>query len=128
MPTHCHTREQTGNHRKRPLRECQEQYRWKCGLEALDVTLQSALQTQILCCTRFSQDIIVQYTVLIDEAELLRTPVEIEAYLDEADILLLMHGQVIQPTTQLYSDQETGLADITVADDRADHDYGGKRN
>ena len=94
----------------------------------LDVTLQSALQTQILCFTRFSQDIIVQYTVLIDEAELLRTPVEIEAYLDEADILLLMHGQVIQPTTQLYSDQETGLADITVADDRADHDYGGKRN
>ena len=90
----------------------------------IDVTLQSALQTQILCCTRFSHDIIEQSAALIAGEELLLTTVEREAYLDEADTLLLMYGQVIQPTTQLYSDQETELADITVVDDRADHYYG----
>ena len=128
MPVHRHIRQRTGNHRKRPLRDCQEQYRWKRGLDVLDITLQSALQTQILCCTRFSQGIITQSAALIAEAELLRTPVEREAYLDEADTLLMMHGQVIQPTTRLYSDQETELADIMVVDDRADHYYGVERN
>ena len=65
MPLQRNVRQRTGNHRKIPLRNCQEQYRWKRGLDTLEMSFQSALQTQILSCNRLSQSIVSQAASLL---------------------------------------------------------------
>lgn len=94
----------------------------------LDISLQSALWTQILCCTRFSQDITSHYVALIAEVDLLLNPVESEDYLEEVELVFLMHAQVINPVTNIYFDQETAIGDIFLNNDEADHYYGIPRN
>ena len=109
MPPHRHVRQRTGNHRKRPIRDCQEQYRWKRGLDVLDVALQSALQTQVLYCTNLSKDITAQSAALIAEGEMLLNPVERDELFDQADTLLLMHQHVIQPISLFFPNKRQSL-------------------
>ena len=83
----------------------------------LEVSLQSALQSQILCCNLFSQDLCAQSATLLAEADLLLSPVEAEDYFEEADLLLLMHTHVIHPLTEYYFDTEADLGDINPDND-----------
>ena len=128
MPLHRITRQRTGNHRKVPLRDCQEQYRWKRGLDTLEISLQSALQTQILCCTRLTQSVVAQAAELMAEADLVLDPVVRARYYEDARALLSIQNEVVRPVTDYYFEQEGYLADISPDDDEADHNYGPPRN
>ena len=128
MPSQRNVRQRTGNHRKIPLRDCQEQYRWKRGLDTLEMSLQSALQTQILACNRLSQSIVSQTAALMVEAEDAIDLGDREEYLDEAVQLLMIQDEVVRPVTEYYFDEESELGDIAPGDDEADHDFGLPRN
>ena len=88
------------------------------------MSLQSVLQTQILCCTRFTQSVVAQAGELMADADLVLDPVERSQYYEDARVLLVMRDEVVCHVTEYYFKQEPNLVDITPDDDEADHYYG----
>ena len=128
MPKQRRRRQKTGNHRKVPIRQCQEQYRWKRGLDTLNINFRDALQTEILYTTKYSQDIQSSTALLLAQSNACLNPVQKLGLSRQAERLILMNQTIMKPICDYYIDIETQLCDITPLDDAANHDYGPKRN
>ncbi len=75
----------------------------------MNITLCDTLQNQILCTTKYSQDISSAMALIIAEADASLNPVEEDELMQQAERLLLMNRTVIKPITDYYTTKETRL-------------------
>ena len=120
-------RQSNGNYRKKPYRQCQQEYRITRGLTTSQVNLRLCFQTQMLSAMSSRRSLINYVSILLSDSNEAEYNEESDFLFDQASFIFSIDQHLLSQIYNHYKRQESILCDLAQnMDDR--HEYGKPRN
>ena len=127
MPVQRYVRQLTGNHRRQPYRNVQQEYRHIRGLTTNQVNLRHSFQIEIMSSNLCRRFIFNHVSTLLMASTIANNGRQRLLLYREAMKYMAVDSNLFGPINRYYSDCESDLCDIHPDDDNA-HVYGEPRN